>query len=1162
MRSAVIILVVLAALVAGFAAFMFMEPAPPAVRHVETATFSTTLPGPPSATRPMNGPGVGIGQNVWIQSFDKKSGVLVSEFRADRYDPPVDQVVHVVNANARFYQKSGSIMTLDAVTGDMVMPEQAKKSASITAMSTQPPSHGILYDVTIGLYDDADAAVPSLTCKMPILAFDNDTLSLATIAMRAGGQDILADRIPVTVRGRDYDFDGQGLKLRYNQRDQHLEFLEVAHGHRLLIKHPNNVGESPSFGAAPGTPVGNQSGPLKAGKDGPRAAGPVMLGDEPLELADTDKSVAAQMSAEERELHRKKRLAATQAAARAAAIAAAAATQPTTQKAPKEFVAYHATFNQNVHLKEGPAPVGESDQMIVTFTFGDNKSSSTQPSGQGATTAPVNGAAAASASPAEASTPANPGPRPVAPTKSPDAEPPQSGPLVHGTKSPGRHGDDDDDSDRAPMPTDSGTKTGKGTGKGGTPKNNDGSTDEQPIEVTWDGKLTVVPVKMPESGLTSAADHIVEFSGTPVKLNRQGSSVEAPYVWAGVEGGRFAAKNNAQFSVITLRDADGLTLKTESVTAAGDVVVIHGKSVATNSLAAGAGNAAAGADDTMVTHWSDTGTLHLITTSVGDRAIDHARFVGNVDVLHPQLHLKGDSLELGFSPDPVKPSPSVSAIQVVGNVLATMKAQDGTDQTINSKTLDLATASQTDGSMAVKNIHAVGDVKAVNAGDTLLSDDLFATLLPPNTPAAPGAKQPKHAGGSSSAALDHMIATGNVHFSTLDGNTAVSDILKVDRRPSDGLQDITLLGNPAVVTDPTNKITGKVVRIDSTGSAASVVGAGTMDGIAHTDADQTPKPISVTWTQSMDYDGAHDHVHVVGDVVIDTRGSDGSLDHAVGKTLDLVLGEGGIAATQSANGTALKGSGNTKTVKQMTLSEDVEVDSMLYSADDPTLLMRRMNLLGPKVIVDMAADGTIATMTVPSAGRLLFEDHGATTQPAATQPAHNPPSATIVAIAPPASPVPAAAASQPTSQPGMSVQGKTAVAWSHNMVYDLPSKKATLLGDVVVVHKSADQDPMRLTSPRMVADLEPVEGGQTQIKQVLADQGATFSNTKIRFESDHAIYQPADDRVIAVGTEREPVQVFDETGLSTGTFDEMWWNVKTNQPERLKNISVNSRGMH
>lgn len=1136
MRSAVIILVVLAALVAGFAVFMLIEPAPPAVRRVERNVVSTELPPPPSATASTSGPAVGAGQNVWIQQFDKKTGQLVSEFRADRYDPPVDNQVHVVNTTAHFFQKNGSVMAMSAKTGDMVMPEQARKNDRLNDITAQPPSHGVLNEVTIQLYDDVPTmergGEPSLTCTMPILAFDNDTLSLATIATRLNGQDVLPDRVPVTVRGRDYDFDGTGLKLRYNQRDQHLEYLEIAHGQRLLIKHPKNVSSSPTIGGI-----------------SPTAMLPVMLDGAPIELADADPAAGQQMSAEEREEHRKKRLAATQTAEERAAERAAqraadraaqraaeraaqrAATRASvaTQKAskpPREVVAYHATFSEAVRLKEGNAPIGDADKMVVTFTF-EPGHASTQPADDedaDDTDTPTTAPAAAEPKPAAPAAQVTPGPRPM--TTEP-SEKTAAAPAHRAAK-------------RSSPATAVAANKPAATATASAPA----VDEDQPIEVTWTGPLVVVPLKLADSGLKNAGDHIVEFTGRPVHLNRQGSSIESPYVWAGVEGDRFAAKGNDQFPVITLKDEQGLTLKTHNIDSDNDVITVHGDSVATNVIAATGSQPAS----TMTTKWTDTATLHLITTKVGDRAIDHAKLVGNVDVQHPQLHVTGDSLELGFVPNPNGGQPQISVVSVAGNVNAAVKGDDGQTQTIASKTLDLATAQAADGTVSLKSLHANGDVKAVNAGQTLQTDDLVAQLLPPaaGSANAPSATQP--AGVPNAAALDHLVATGNVHFSTPQNQTATADILKVDRR-TDAVQDISLIGNPAVVTDPTSKVTGKLIKLDSTGQTASVVGAGTLDGVAHAQGDTTnqqpPRPMNVAWSDSLDYDGAKNHARVSGNVVITSRGDDGSTDKATGQTLDLVLADSSSttqpatkpAATQQAVAGVIGGGGN-KVLKQMTLSNsagDVEVSSITLDPAHPGQPLRRLDMLAPQVVLTTAADGSVSTMTVPSAGRMLLEDNGkggATSQPAATQPG------------------------------GVNAQGRTAIAWSKSLNYDTIARKATLLGDVLVVHQMGDGDSMRLTAPRMTADLEPGQSGQSQIKQVVADQGATFQSSKIRFEADHATYEPAADRVIAAGTERQPVQVFDQSGLSTGSFDELWWNLKTNQPERLKNISVQSRGMH
>ena len=243
--------------------------------------MGTTLPTltDTNANSPLGG-----GEGGWVQSFDKKTGVLASEFRAEHFDPPVDNVVHVIKPEARFYGHDGQVLTLHAVDGDITMAEGAKRPDRLGQMQSQPPSHGILRTVTLGLLETPEDDVPVLVATLPIVAFDNDLLRLNTVPwVQPDKKEIPADQVPVTVRGRDYDFDGQGLTIRYNQRDRKLELLEVAHGHRLLIKNPK------AFGGTPGAAL---------------SAAPLQLNGRPIELASTDADVAPRMTAEERERRR------------------------------------------------------------------------------------------------------------------------------------------------------------------------------------------------------------------------------------------------------------------------------------------------------------------------------------------------------------------------------------------------------------------------------------------------------------------------------------------------------------------------------------------------------------------------------------------------------------------------------------------------------------------------------------------------------------------------------------------------------------------------------------------------------------------------------------------------------------------------------------------
>src|SRR5207244_11259117 len=87
---------------------------------------------------------------------------------------------------------------------------------------------------------------PNITITMNNASFDNETFRIQTEDFEdESGRHIPGDRVPVEARGDDYDFDGLGLRLQYNDVDHRLEYLKVFHGQRLLIKHHGNLRQQP-----------------------------------------------------------------------------------------------------------------------------------------------------------------------------------------------------------------------------------------------------------------------------------------------------------------------------------------------------------------------------------------------------------------------------------------------------------------------------------------------------------------------------------------------------------------------------------------------------------------------------------------------------------------------------------------------------------------------------------------------------------------------------------------------------------------------------------------------------------------------------------------------------------------------------------------------------
>jgi hypothetical protein len=190
-----------------------------------------------------------------------------------------------------------------------------------------------------------------------------------------------------------------------------------------------------------------------------------------------------------------------------------------------------------------------------------------------------------------------------------------------------------------------------------------------------------------------------------------------------------------------------------------------------------------------------------------------------------------------------------------------------------------------------------------------------------------------------------------------------------------------------------------------------------------------------------------------------------------------------------------------------------------------------MHLWAPGINVTMDETGSLGTITIPTAGRLLYEDNRDPAPAAGAQPG-----------------------TAPAATADTGVRGKIGISWGKSMIYDPTAKQAVLEGDVAVVHQQPKQDSVWMKSRRLIADFEAAAGSKSQqLKQVRAEGGVKFKAKTMSFDAAEATYDPGNDRVTARGVPGQPVQVQDDNNVSTGSFDELWWNLKTNQAERMKN---------
>ncbi|MGA2499530.1 MAG: hypothetical protein ABSH20_17450, partial [Tepidisphaeraceae bacterium] len=208
----------------------------PPVDHPASRPGKTVNATLPTASETVVGPGQGAG---W-DKYDPRTGLLTSRIHVDRYEQARDGKLLVARPRVDFFLKNGQLLRIYGERGAIVMQESVARSKSgMSGPNLGQPRSGDLSDVTLFMLPDADTPddKATLTLRMNNASFDNETFKIQTEAYRdAAGNLVQGDRVPVTVRGKDYEFDGTGLRLQYNEIEQRLEYMRIAYGQRLLVK--------------------------------------------------------------------------------------------------------------------------------------------------------------------------------------------------------------------------------------------------------------------------------------------------------------------------------------------------------------------------------------------------------------------------------------------------------------------------------------------------------------------------------------------------------------------------------------------------------------------------------------------------------------------------------------------------------------------------------------------------------------------------------------------------------------------------------------------------------------------------------------------------------------------------------------------------------------
>lgn len=252
MRTIVLVLLALGVFLGGYFAVAWLMPDPrgPAQKQVRA------VPTVPHASQRV----IGDIDDVTLRTHDPKTGAPVAEVRIGEYRRSGEHQVLLRQIEATILLDEGAgVVTLSAPTGTVDLEAEVQQEDRLTAEALGTADVAHLRDVTIRWYDQAASAAKGpagalLTLRVDNLVYDNKRFSLFTDDTEIDGATVLADDVPVEVRGRDYDFDGRGLLVRWDAQTRRPTLLRVASGERLTIKTQRGFMPTRIVGGGPKNP--------------------------------------------------------------------------------------------------------------------------------------------------------------------------------------------------------------------------------------------------------------------------------------------------------------------------------------------------------------------------------------------------------------------------------------------------------------------------------------------------------------------------------------------------------------------------------------------------------------------------------------------------------------------------------------------------------------------------------------------------------------------------------------------------------------------------------------------------------------------------------------------------------------------------------------------
>ncbi|MEA2709270.1 MAG: hypothetical protein QOF78_1871, partial [Phycisphaerales bacterium] len=932
MRTFLIIFLTMLALGGGFAIYLSLQNP---VAKKPTKSLVATPRTQRSAATTQSVHGIGSGDNPWIKRFEK--GELASQFRGVRWEPRGGELVFVTRPEAEFFSGDGQqLLRVEGESGEVTVPGGGQPASNArpggvggagAGGNFTPPNRGRLQTVKISMYEPADAVEPMLVATMPNAAFDNDTFRIATEAYTdAAGKRIEADQVPVIVTGRDYDFSGRGLVIRWNQGDRKLQLLQVEHGESLTVKNLSALSK-PTLTPAPPAPPAPATAPTAMS-----IMSAMLASADPRDavlLAAADPTPAPAAAPAPAPAKKRKPRPATR-----PPLPVAPATHPRASRdlAP---VVYRATFDTDVKIFEAEKQVATANLLEIDLLQPPREDPATQPSDESTATTTTS-----TTHPAKRDRPRGEA----------TAAPATQGPIT--VKWTGK---------LRVVPLEGPTPAGLLPGKAIV------RLIGAPVFISRDdmeARSGVVTFNSADGSASLESNEIVPIVTMTVGDGTKITTPSITYITApdGTRVATLIGKSRADLAAKGTKDPLTLTWNKDGRMRMVDLP--SGRSAIEQADFSG---------DVKIVHPD----LDMTSEALSLR-FDPSR------ALKPEpTQPAGSGGAAGAAPSPADNDVADSLREIIaqGNVNCRMH-DAGEPRTIAAQKLNVELDRSPAGERYARVVRAEGDVRTQQGKDALSAGRLTAELAPATQPAAVNpirtvdasdAKPATSPFGGASAQLVSLIAQDKVNLTTADGSTAAAETLKVQK--VNGHEQYQLFGNPATVMQGKTVISGPAIRFAPDEQIAEVIGVGGMKGTLPDDPKQS---FDIAWAGGAVVNGATNFIDVTDKVVIKSTQADGSISTATSPKLRARLEpkapttKGAVtkpSSSQSDKMNFLAG----KEITSATLTGDdannVEAKSELFAEDGS--LARGLNLYAKTITTNRVT----SRLEVPVPGKMLYQDH-------------------------------------------------------------------------------------------------------------------------------------------------------------------------------------------